>query len=74
MFNNIINRFNKLKVTLVKNKCTKMYFLCIYLFIYFMLSILQIYLHIYVLNKNNLQLYFCCNKHSLLNWNNKCYT
>ncbi len=32
MFNNIINRFNKLKVTLVKNKCTKIYFLCIYLF------------------------------------------
>ncbi len=37
---------------LVKNKYTKMYLK----YIYFMLSIIQIYLHIYVLNKNTLQL------------------
>ncbi len=41
-------------MSLVKNKYTKMYLKNIY----FMLSILQIHLHIYVLNKNALQLYF----------------
>ncbi len=30
-------------------------------YIYFMLSILQIHLHIYVLNKNTLQLFFYTN-------------
>ncbi len=40
--------------TLVKNKYTTMYLKCIY----FMLSILQIHLRSYVLNKNTLQLYF----------------
>ncbi len=40
--------------TLVKNKYTKMYLK----FIYFMLRLLQIHLHIYVRNKNTLQLYF----------------
>ncbi len=29
-------------------------------YVYFMLIILQIHLHIYVLNKNTLQLYFWC--------------
>ncbi len=37
-----------------KNKYTEMYFK----YIYFMLSILQTHLHISVLNKNTLQLYF----------------
>ncbi len=41
-------------IALVKNKYTKMYLK----YIYFMLSILQIHLHIYVLIKNTLQLYF----------------
>ncbi len=41
-------------MNLVKNKYTKMYLK----YIYFMPSILQIHLHIYVLNKNTLQLYF----------------
>ncbi len=35
-------------------KCVKMYLKCIY----FKLSILQIHVHIYVLTKNTLQLYF----------------
>ncbi len=38
----------------VKHKYTKINLK----YIYFMLSILQIHLHIYVLNNNNLQLYF----------------
>ncbi len=38
----------------VKNKYTKMYLKSIH----FMLSILKIHLHMYVLNKNTLQLYF----------------
>ncbi len=41
-------------MSLVKNKYTKMYLKNIY----FLLSILQIHLHIYVFNKNALQLYF----------------
>ncbi len=39
---------------LVKYRYTKMYLK----YIYFMLSTLQMHLHIYVLNKNTLQLYF----------------
>ncbi len=43
-------------------------------YIYFVLSILQKYLHIYVLNKNTRQLYFYYTNlvytWSLLNWNN----
>ncbi len=46
--------------TLVKNKYTKMYLKYIYL----MLRILQMHLHIFVLNKSTLQLYFF-----ILNWN-----
>ncbi len=41
-------------VTIVKNTYTKMYVK----YIYFMQSILQIRVRIYVLNKNTLQLYF----------------
>ncbi len=48
--------------TLVKNKYTKMYLE----YIYFMLSVLEIHLHIYVLNKNTLKLYFNCTKKSKL--------
>ncbi len=46
--------FFSANVTLVKNKYTKMYLK----YIYFMLSILQIHLHIYLLNINTLRLYF----------------
>ncbi len=49
--------------TLVKNKYTKMY----WKYIYFMLSTLQINVHIYVLNTNNLLLYFLYTKLVYLN-------
>ncbi len=34
MFNNICNCFNKLKVTLVKNKCTQMYFFNLFIYLF----------------------------------------
>ncbi len=48
--------------SLVKNKYTKTYLKYIYL----MWRILQIHLHIYVLNKNTLQLYVWCTKQGYL--------